>query len=137
MEWLKQIKPGLAREETIIVEEQHLAKHIGSGSVKVLATPWMIGFMERTCHRLLALHLPKGYSSVGVWVEVTHLAPTPLGGKLTVQAKVDSVEDKKIMFVVQAWDEHENVGVGKHQRIVIDEARFLQRVSAKSKRNQT
>ena len=70
--------PGTAREETFLVEEQHTAYHIGSGDEKVLGTPWMISFMERVSNRLVAQHLPEDQMSVGVHVDVRHLAATPM-----------------------------------------------------------
>jgi predicted thioesterase len=88
--------------------------------------------MERTSHRLIAQHLPAGYSSVGTAVDMRHLAPTPFGGKVRVRAEVTSVEGTKITLNVQAWDEVELVGTCNHQRFIIDEARFLKRVAAKS-----
>ncbi len=126
------VQPGLADEVKIQVEEQNLAQHIGSGSLRVLATPAMIGFMEKTSHLLLARHLPEGYSSVGILVNVRHLAPTPLGAQVRVRTEIIGVEGYQVSFRVEAWDEHEQIGVGEHQRVVIDTARFLRRVASKS-----
>ncbi|HEX7976792.1 MAG TPA: thioesterase family protein [Anaerolineales bacterium] len=126
------IQPGMSLETTFVVETQHSAAHIGSGSLRVLATPVMISFMESTSHRLLAQHLPQGYSSVGVLVNVRHLAPTPLGSTVRVRSEVQALEGSRVIFRLQAWDSTELVGEGEHQRMVIDEARFLRRVAAKS-----
>jgi len=123
--------PGMAREETFLIEEEHSAIHVGSGSLRVLATPWMIAFMENTARRLMAEHLPAGYSSVGAHVDVHHLAPTPVGARLRVHTEVIAVDGLKVTFAVTAWDDQEQVGVGQHLRVVIDEARFLKRVAAK------
>ncbi len=122
---------GLAKEQRFIVQEEHTALHIGSGSLRVLATPWMIGFMEQTARDLMAEQLPAGSSSVGVLVHVSHLAPTPVGGEVNVRAEVLSVEGSKVTFNMQAWDAVEMVGRGQHERVVIDEVRFLARVNAK------
>jgi predicted thioesterase len=119
-------------EKTIVVEEQHLAGHLGSGSLRVLATPAMIAFMEGVSHQLLAQYLPEGYSSVGAHVDVYHLAPTPLGATVRVRSEVALVEGIRVQFNVEAWDEREQIGRGLHERVVIDHARFLRRVSAKS-----
>ena len=122
---------GMRREEAFRVEEEHAAIHIGSGSSRVLATPWMIAFMERVSHRLLAEHIPAGYSSVGVAVEVRHLALTPIGGLVRVRVEIVDLDDRKVLLAVEARDENEVVGEGRHQRVVIDEARFLKRVESK------
>ncbi len=125
------IQTGAYLEEEYLVEEKNLATHVGSGSARVLATPWLIGFMERTSHRLLARCLPQGFSSVGTVVNIRHLAPTPLGSTVRVRAEVMGIEGSLVNLKVQAWDEQELAGEGAHQRFVIDEARFLKRVNAK------
>ena len=125
------VQPGLAEENSLEVEEKHTAAHIGSGSLRVLATPVMIGFMEALSHRLLAARQPEGFSSVGARVDVRHLAPTPLGCTVRVRSEVLAVDGLKVTFRVQAWDETEAVGEGEHLRVVIDGERFLKRVAAK------
>jgi predicted thioesterase len=132
MELDKIIQPGMSKEETYQVEEEYSAIHVGSGSVRVLATPWMIAFMERVARKFLGELLPEGFSSVGVRVDVQHLAPSPVGSRVTARAEVVSVEGGKVNFYVEAWDELERIGAGSHQRVVIDEARFLRRVAAKT-----
>ena len=123
--------PGLKEEKTYPVVDEQTAIHVGSGATRVLATPWMIAFMERVSHGLLADRLPEGYSSVGVWINVRHLAPTPVGGTVRVISEIQEIDGLRVSFSVEAWDEQEKVGEGVHQRMVIDEARFLRRVMAK------
>jgi predicted thioesterase len=125
------IQPGMSNEDVFLVGEENLAIHIGSGSSPVLATPWMIAFMERLAHHLLVSCLPEGYSSVGVHVDVRHMAPTPLGVELRVRAEVTEVDGMRVKFSIQAWDRQEKIGEGGHERVVIDEARFLKRVESK------
>jgi len=132
MEISELIHLGMAEETTLTVEEKHTAAHVGSGSLRVFATPIMIGIMEGVSLRLLAKHLPEGQTSVGILVNVRHLAPTPQGAEVTVRAEVSAVEGRTVTFHVSAWDTVEMVGDGEHQRMVIDEARFLKRVAAKS-----
>lgn len=132
MQTRETIQAGLSKEATYVVLEEHTAVHIGSGSLRVLATPWMIAFMERTARDLLGEHLPQGYSSVGVRVDVRHLAPSAVGSLVTVRAAVQSVDGSKVNLRIEARDQHELVGEGEHQRVVIDEERFLRRVQAKA-----
>jgi len=132
MDVSKNIYPGLQREEIFEVKEIHSAQHLGSGDVHVLATPMLILFMEQNARRLLGEHLPVGYSSVGVHVDVHHLAPTPVGSDVRAKALVENMEGNKVTFVVDLWDSKEKVGVGKHTRVIIDEARFMRRVHAKT-----
>lgn len=130
------IQPGMINEMTFQVGEEQLAAHIGSGTLRVLATPAMIGFMERVSQLLLAERLPEGYSSVGALVEVRHLAPTPFGFEVRVKSEVLAVEGNRVTFHVQAWDPVEQIGDARHDRIVIEESRFLRRVTAKSEQIQ-
>src|SRR5512146_749046 len=130
------IQPGMINEMTFQVGEEQLAAHIGSGTLRVLATPAMIGFMERVSQLLLAERLPEGYSSVGALVEARHLAPTPFGFEVRVKSEVLAVEGNRVTFHVQAWDPVEQIGDARHDRIVIEESRFLRRVTAKSEQFQ-
>jgi predicted thioesterase len=125
------VQVGMAREGTFTVGDEHTAMHIGSGSQRVLATPWMITFMERTARDFLAERLPGGITNVGVHVNVRHLAPSPVGSQVRVRVEVLEVDGVKVQFAVQAWDQQEEIGAGRHLRVVIDEARFLKRVDAK------
>jgi len=129
------IQMGMVHQDSFVVQEKHLARQVGSGSVRVLSTPTLISFMEITCHMLLAKYLPQGYSSVGVLVNVRHLAPTPPRVAVHVRAEVQHIEGLKVTFSVKAWDAiggaDELIGEGLHERFVIDEARFLKRVEEK------
>jgi predicted thioesterase len=131
MEFSELITPGMVREDSFPITLEISAIHIGSGSSRVLATPWMIAFMERVSHRLLNCCLPEGYSSVGTHIDVRHLAPSPVGGAIRVRVEVLSIDGIKVFFAVEAWDNLEKVGEGRHERVVIDEARFLRRVDKK------
>jgi predicted thioesterase len=134
MDFAELIPVGLKDEVIFPVDEAVTAKHIGSGSLRVLATPAMIGFMERASHAMIARCLPEGYSSVGVQVDVRHLAATPVGASVRIVTQVVEVDGRRVNLAVEAWDEQEKVGEGRHQRVVIDLARFLQRVEEKAKR---
>ncbi len=131
MEEMEKFKLGMKEEQEFVVEEQYTAGHVGSGSLRVLATPSMIGFMERVARDLMERNLPEGYSSVGAWVEVRHLAATPVGAKVRVACEISALDGRKVDFRLEAWDEVEKIGEGRHQRVAIDVARFLQRLQAK------
>lgn len=132
MDLTEMVQPGMINEVVFVVEERHLAPHVGSGAARVLSTPSLIGFMEATSHRLLARVLPQGQSSVGVRVDMRHLAPTPLGDNVRVRTEVSAVEGNSVTFRVEAWDSSERIGECQHWRAVIDEARFLKRVQGKA-----
>jgi len=134
MDFAQTIPVGLKDEVVFPVDEAVTAFHIGSGSLRVLATPAMIGFMERVSHKLIARHLPDGFSSVGVVVDVRHLAATPLGATVRITSQVLEVDGRRVTLAVDAWDDQEKVGEGRHQRVIIDLERFLQRVNDKAQR---
>ena len=131
MELSELIHPGMSREDSFTITMENSAIHLGSGSSRVLATPWMIAFMERVSHRLLTCCLPEGYSSVGTHLDVRHLAATPVGATIRVRAEVESLDGNRVYFSIEAWDNLEKIGEGKHERVVIEEARFLRRVEKK------
>lgn len=123
------IKPGVIREEIFLVEEEHSAIVVGSGGVPVLATPWLIAFMERVAFQLLEADLPEGFSSVGTVVSIQHKAPSPIGDKVRVSAKVVAVEGRRITMSVQAQSDDQLLADGTHQRVLIDRSRFLERIT--------
>jgi len=131
MDVAKLIHAGMTREDDFEITLENSALHLGSGSTRVLATPWMIAFMERVSHRLLTCCLPEGYSSVGTHLNVHHLAPTPVGASIHIKVEVLLVEGDRVDYSIEAWDKLEKIGEGTHQRLVIEEARFWKRVEKK------
>jgi fluoroacetyl-CoA thioesterase len=126
-----QIQAGLIGEREIQVEAEQTARHLGSGNVSVLATPEMIRLMEGAAVSAVDPLLPEGYSTVGIQIQVNHMAATPLGMRVRVRAELQEVDGRKLTFRVQAFDDVEQVGEGFHQRMIVDLARFKQRVEAK------
>lgn len=128
---MEKIIPGLHAESELVVTEGNTARHLGSGSVNVLATPEMVRLMEQACVAAVDCLLPEGQCTVGVTLDVKHLAATPLGMRVTARAELLAVKDRRLTFRVEVWDEVEKVGEGAHQRYVIDLARFYQRLEEK------
>jgi predicted thioesterase len=126
-----QLEPGVKNQIQWTVGEQHTAQHIGSGRVPVFATPAMILLMETTAQEAVEPFLPAGMTTVGTHLDVRHLAPTPIGMKVTAHVELIRVEGRVLTFHVMAEDEQERIGEGTHQRVIIDVARFRQRVEAK------
>jgi len=127
-----EIRVGLTNERRVTVTNAITAPHIGSGSVAVLATPYMIGLMEQTSHEMVAPLLPPEQSTVGVLVHVRHLAATPLGMEVRIHSELLAVDGRRLTFKVEAFDAVEKVGEGTHERMIIDLARFLDRLERKS-----
>jgi len=127
------LSPGLKAEVRRKVTQDITASHLGSGNVEVLATPAMIALMEQAAVRVVDPLLPEGQKTVGVAVEVKHLAPTPVGMEVRAAAELIEVDGRKLLFRVEAHDEKEKVGEGLHRRVIIDVERFAARVAEKAK----
>ena len=112
------------------------AKAVGSGGLEVFGTPFMMGLMENAAMQCVQNELPEGKGTVGVEISSSHLAPTPVGMKVSATAEVTGVSanGKMITFKVTASDEEGLIGEGPHTRAVIDNARFLQKCSDKLSR---
>ena len=131
------IQPGLRGEVSLVVAEEHTAQHLGSGSVKVLATPQMVLLMERAGVEAVDHLLPEGYRTVGAHLDVRHLAPTPIGFEVTATAELIEVEGRRLTFGVQVRETVRDqeptagrlVGEGTHRRAVINVERFRDRVA--------
>jgi fluoroacetyl-CoA thioesterase len=126
------ITPGDAKEAMLVVTPELTAKHIGSGSVAVFATPAMAVLVEQTCLTLAASSIPDGQTTVGVDIHVRHLAPTPVGHTVRIRAEEVDVEGNLITYRAQLWDDVELIGEADHKRAVVDIERFLRRIIDKS-----
>ncbi len=129
---MENIKPGVTGEKAITVTEAQSARHLGSGTIRVFATPAMIALMEQAAVEAIDRLLPAGQASVGVALNIRHLAATPVGQQVRARAEVTAVEGRQVTFHVQAWDETELIGEGTHTRFVIDLERYFQRLAAKT-----
>lgn len=125
------VRPGLVGEVQLTVAEANTARHLGSGGVQVLATPEMVRLMEQAAVAAVDYLLPQGYQTVGAHLDIKHLAPTPVGFRVTARAELTQVDDRRLTFRVEAFDDLERIGEGAHERVIIDTARFLSRLQAK------
>ena len=126
-----QLKPGIDGKADLVVAEEHTAPRVGSGRVHVLATPVMINLIEAAALAAIEHLLPEGYQSLGTLLEVRHMAATPVGMRVTASAEVISVEGRLIRFRVEARDEKDLIGDGTHERVVVNVAKFDERVRRK------
>lgn len=133
-EWrMPEIPIGTVHEEGLLVTSEVAITFLGVEEARVLGTPHMIGYMERTCRNAVLPFLEKGYDTVGTHVNIYHLAAAPMGMRVSFRAEVVSVEDRRINFKVEAFNDDEKIGEGTHQRAVINVARFAQKVQEKLK----
>jgi len=131
---LTAIKPGLTGDAELLVAPEHTAPRVGSGRIAVLATPVLINVIEAAALAAVEHLLPTGYQSLGIHLDVRHFAATPVGLMVTARATVTAVEARTISFRVEARDDRELIGDGAHQRVVVNVARFDDRVRRKAVR---
>jgi predicted thioesterase len=130
---MEALKPGLHGRAELLVGEEHTAPRIGSGRVHVLATPVMINLIEAAALDAVERLLPPGHQSLGTVLNVRHIAATPVGMRVTASAEVLAIEGRTIRFRVEARDETELIGDGTHERVVVNVAKFDERVQRKLK----
>jgi fluoroacetyl-CoA thioesterase len=128
---LAQITPGLAGSYQIKVGPEHTAPFVGSGRIAVLATPVMINVIEAAALAAVEHLLPLGHQSLGIKLDVSHVAATPIGFRVTATAEVTHIEGRTITFRVEARDDFDIIGGGTHERIVVSVERFDERVQKK------
>lgn len=107
------------------------AKAMGSGTLDVLATPAMIAMVEETAWKSVAKELDPGQGTVGISLNVEHLAPTPLGMKVKCEATLVNIDGRKLTFEVAAFDERGLIGKGTHERFIINEEKFQAKANGK------
>jgi fluoroacetyl-CoA thioesterase len=133
------LRPGLtARLEYVVPGERTVSNLLPEAEQfadlpPVLATGYMVGIVEWTCQRAIDGHLSGGEQTLGVHVDLSHEAPTPVGGTLTVEVELTAVERRRLTFAVHAFDEAATVCRGTHQRAVIDRARFMEKLDARGR----
>ena len=125
-------KIGETGEVTFVVTEQHAIDFADSQMPAVLCTPWVVWFLEHAAREAMLPLLDDGESTVGVHVDVEHLAPTPLGHQVTCTARVINTDGRLISFQFDARDQHERIARGVHKLRVISCKRFASRVQSKS-----
>ena len=125
------LTPGLVGELTASVEHAMLASSIGSGGLEVLSTPSLIALMEHAARNAVEHLLSADQLTVGVRVDVRHLAATPLGAPVRARAELIEVVGRRLVFRVEAFDPQEMIGEGTHERAIVDHARLMARARAK------
>lgn len=128
---LQHIAVGLRGSTDLVVGAEHTAPRVGSGRIAVLATPVMINLIEAAALAAIEHLLPEGHQSLGIHLDVKHFAATPVGMRVTAEAEVTAVDGRTVTFRVGARDDREPIGEGTHQRVVVNVARFDNRVQRK------
>mgnify|MGYP001079603096 CR=1 FL=1 len=125
------IKLGIEGEVEWIVEERHLASFWGEGLANAFGTPMLVALCEEASRVAVEKFLKEGQKTVGSWISLRHLAPTPLGAKVKAKATLVGIEGKKLTFKVEAWDEWEKIGEADHERVIVSSDAFQGRIEKK------
>jgi len=125
------LKPGLTGAAHTQVTGSNVAKEMGSGDVEVFATPAMVALMEEAAIESIKPCLKAGETSVGVRIDVSHLAATPIAMKIRAEATLEKVDGRRLFFHVAAYDDKEKIGEGNHERVIVQRDRFLAKAQAK------
>lgn len=119
---------GLVGRAELVVEAADTAEAVGSGDVPVLATPRLLALAEEATLEALRDHLEPGTTTVGTSVSLEHAAPSPIGAKVVVTARLAQADRRRLVFVVEARQTAAVVATGRIERMVVDRERFLARV---------
>ena len=128
---LAKLRVGQTGSAGLVVGAEHTAPRVGSGRVSVLATPVMINLIEAAALAAIEDQLPDGHQSLGIHLDVRHFAATPVGMRVTATAEVLAIDGRTVTFRVEARDEKEVIGDGRHSRVVVNVDRFDERVKKK------
>lgn len=128
---MKEIVIGSEMTSTTNVTEEKLAVNVGSGDLRVFATPMMTAIMENAAAKCLGKFLDEGETSVGTALNISHSSATPLGMGVHAVAKITSVDGRKVDFEVTAYDEVGEIGKGTHSRFVVFSEKFQSKTDAK------
>ena len=122
---------GKTYSVSLTVDESKLACSVGSGSVEVYATPMMIALIENCASACVQDELPEGDTTVGTLINVSHVAATPCGMKVTATATLTAIDGRQLSFHVKAEDECGLIGEGEHQRVIVHTDKFNAKAKAK------
>src|SRR5216684_8442155 len=123
---------GTKGEERLLVTSEVAIDFLGVENARVLSTPNLIQHLEMTARNSIKPLLEPGLDTVGTHVNVAHLAATPMGMNVTFRSEVLSVNDRRVNFKVEAFDEKEKIAEGTHERAIVNVAKFATRVAAKA-----
>ena len=116
---------GLTHTSTVIVAQANSAEALGSGDMPVFATPALVALMENAAMLTVSPHLPEGSTTVGGFIETSHLAPSAIGATIEAKATLTEVKGRKLSFVIEATEGEKLVGKATHIRFVVEREKFL------------
>jgi fluoroacetyl-CoA thioesterase len=131
------VQPGLTGHLTYTVPAERTVPELLPESDQfaalppVLATGYLVALVEWTCMKVLVGHLDQHEQTLGIHVDLSHSAPTPVGAEVRIDVELVSVERRQLTFNVEARDDAAVITQGTHRRAVIDRPKFDARLSAR------
>lgn len=122
---------GIRNRKEDVVTKSNSANAVGSGLLEVYATPSMIALMEGCSHESVAPYLEEGCGTVGISLDIRHVAATPVGMKVYCESELTKVDGRILTFDVKAYDEKGLIGEGTHVRCIVFNEKFQQKANAK------
>ena len=127
------LEAGIKNEKSVLVTSANSAKTMGSGTLDVFATPAMIALMEGCAYESVAPELEDGSGTVGISLNVKHVAATPLGMTVRCESELTKVDGRILTFYLKAYDEKGLIGEGEHERCIVYNEKFQAKADAKLK----
>lgn len=128
---MEELIVGTSYEKKFFVNKEDTALALGSGGEAVLATPRLVAWMENTAFEGVELTQPDVNTTVGTFIELKHMAASPVGMEIRIKATLVSIEKRALNFDIDAWDAVEKIGEAIHQRFIVDKGRFNEKVVKK------
>ncbi|MEG0376869.1 MAG: thioesterase family protein [Eubacterium sp.] len=128
---MQELKVGMEIKKDYMVTRNETAKMVGSGALEVLATPMLITWVENAAFQMAELCLPDEETTVGVNINLNHIAATPIGMKVRIKVVLKNIDGKRLDFKAEAWDTEQKIGEGTHQRFKVQKMKFMGKVLQK------
>jgi predicted thioesterase len=128
---MAELKPGITGSAQDTVTEERTAASMGSGGLRVYATPRMTAMMEYTAWSSVEPYMEDGMGTVGTKLDISHLAASPVGAEIRYESELTEVDRRRLVFSVKAFDDAGLIGEGTHERFIIDNAKFMSRAESK------
>ena len=125
---------GIKGKQELLVTDKDTAKAVGSGGLNVFATPAMIALAEKTALQSILAYLSEGESTVGTKLDISHIAATPVGMKVSCETELIEIDRRRLVFSVNVYDEVEKIGEGTHERFIVNDEKFMTKAELKGQK---
>lgn len=122
---IEELKVGITNKFEKVVTNDDTASKLGSGTLEVFSTPMMVALMECSAKDLVQPYLREGHSTVGIALNIKHIAATKVGKKVWAVSKLIEIDRKRLVFEIEAYDEDKKIGEGTHERFIVENEKFI------------